>query len=947
MSRVVCLFCLTFTISAPVAVRVDAARVLSVDLAATNRFSGLSVPSGGDGINSPALVDNVACRRMSASKVGYLYVKIDDAAWRQPAPRDIYATFEVFDEGFALLRVQYDKADERPSLASKYTVSPSTALMTGSRKWRRIHFALPMARLAGGQNGGADLRLSAMGAAIRRVELSTAMPDGFAASQEGVDDAALAAIRVDRSPGMEYTLGNDAGPVEAALYRALSVTSVESYVDWAGVEPDREGEWDWSKWDEQVRVLREAHLKWVPFLIAGPAYATPLWFQDGPGSACYRCLEHGQYSKVQSLFNPALRPHIDRFIAAFAARYRDAGVIESILLGVTGIFGESIYPAGQDDGGWTGRLTGPYHNHMGWWAGDPLAIEAFRKAMRQRYREIEKLNESWGTGHRSFDEVATFLPDKAPSDRARYDMAEWYQAAMTEWSVFWVQTTRRHFPDAEIYLCTGGSGDPVLGADFTAQAKAIAPHGAGIRITNEGSDYAHNFTLVREVATATRQYGTFAGFEPASSVNPHGIVARIYGATASGARQLHEYAPNVLNPEAMGAVRSNIGHLIPRKPRIDAALYASRESWAVDPASRSRLHDHAARLRDIVDYDIVTRLSVADGALKGKRSLVVLECPILEPRAATAIESWVNAGGILIVATRTGESVGSRVNDNAAWRGRLLADKGSPIKLDPHVAGRPTTSWSLHIGSAEDSDWITGEWHSPEKGAEWRDQGDVRCRWTGADAIVFLPARPNTEYTLRVHAYLSGHSTKNAKPDENIVVINGHTVGRITRTQPGVTSFSVPVDVVGPNSPALLEFHIKTWKPSEHGMGDQRKLGLRIHRIDWLQNGSAGQNGATDDSQVSLEWRPRPADIRGLTRRIGAGYSVVLPSLADDPVSLARVLAHLMSHTPDYLPDTPALASVDGRIDRRYATSFDNGALWFDGTRSEIKWRPDQSRASP
>jgi len=874
---------------------------------------------------------------MEGPRALYLYVRIEDLAWRKPAPRDIYATFEVFDEGFAFLRVQYDRDDPKPNLASKYTASPTTALMTGSGKWRRVHFALPAARLRGGQNSGADLRLNAPGAAIRRVELSTARPEGFDATSSTIDDSALAAVRVSRPPGMELTLGNDADPLSAALYRAVSISSVESYVDWAGVEPKREGEWDWSKWDAQVRVLREAGLKWVPFLIAGPAYATPLWFQDGPDSARYRCLEHGRESKVQTLFNPALRPHIDRFLAAFAARYRDSGVIESVLLGITGIFGESIYPAGHADGGWTDRLTGPYHNHLGWWAGDPLAITAFRTAMRLHYADIGTLNGSWGTHYKSFEEISPFLPEKAPSDRARYDMAEWYQTAMTEWAAFWVQTTRKHFPNDEIYLCTGGAGDPILGADLTAQAKAIAPHRAGIRITNEGSDYAHNFTLVREVATATSLYGTFAGFEPASSVNADGIVARIYGATASGARQLHEYAPNVLNPPGMRAFRANIAHLVPRKPRIDAALYASRESWAIDAGARGRFHDHAARLRDITDYRIVTRLSLADGALQGTRSLVILECPALEPAAAKAIESWVRAGGILIAATRTNEPVASRLDDNAAWRKRLFADETGPVPMDPHLVGVAPEAWSLHVGSDQDRDWIFGDWHLPEKAASWKDLPEPRSRWTSAHAGVYLPTRPTRPHTLRLHAYLSGHSVKAATPEENILLINGHVIAHIDRTQPGITTVAVPADVIGSNTLAHLEFRIRTWKPSEHGSGDTRDLGLMVHRIEWSRNGPPTPE-SPPMPPVAIEWRPRPDATRSLTRRVGSGFTLLLPRLSDDPPMLARALAAIFSHSAEYFAGAPSLAPVDGRLDQRYATTCDDGILWFDAPEAKIRW---------
>ena len=36
---------------------------------------------------------------------------------------------------------------------------------------------------------------------------------------------------------------------------------------------------------------------------------------------------------------------------------------------------------------------------------------------------------------------------------------------------------------------------PEHGSDFSAQAKLAAKYGAGIRITNESSSFAHNFRL--------------------------------------------------------------------------------------------------------------------------------------------------------------------------------------------------------------------------------------------------------------------------------------------------------------------------------------------------------------------------------------------------------------------------------------------------------------------
>ncbi len=645
---------------------------LTIFLGQQNRGAGLEVLSGGDGANVPLDIEGVPARRVSGPRASYLYVKIVHPAWTN-APCAAYLSVDVLDEQFTRLTAEYDRADASPNLRTLYTRSRQSILLVGSGRWRTVTFFLPDLRLGHGQNGGADFRLVARGLAVRHITLSPAPPRDFDPDQP-VDPETLRSLAVNRPAGMEVTFGNDATLADAQLFKALGVSSVESYVDWAGVEPEPD-RWDWSKWDAQVAILQKTGLKWVPFLIAGPAYATPLWFQNSPQSHVFRCLEHGQDSRVQSIFNPELRPRVAAFLAAFAERYAASNVIENVLLGVTGIYGESIYPAGPE-GGWTGKLTGSYHNHHGWWAGDPLAVAAFRAAMKKHYADIAALNAAWDTRYADFTEVAPFLPAKAANDRARADMAEWYQQAMTDWAAFWVAETRHVLPKTEIYLCTGGHGVPFLGADFTAQAKAIAPFGAGVRITNEGSDYTHNFQLTREVATATRLYQTFCGFEPASKVSSTGNIARIYNATASGAHQLHCYTDNVLghNPAAsLQAFRTNLCWLAPRQPLVTAALYLPRESWAVDETILDGCYILSRQLRDVTDLDFVTRLSVADGALRTCRLLVLAEAPVLEPAAAAQLEQWVQAGGTLVVATRKNVLPGSRLYDLAAWRDRLLA----------------------------------------------------------------------------------------------------------------------------------------------------------------------------------------------------------------------------------------------------------------------------------
>ena len=879
---------------------------LGVSLGSTVDACGLHVPSGGDGANEPATIGGSAARRIAGPRSLYLYVRVTDPVWTNGPVADAWAVFEVFDDRVARVGVQYDRSSP-DAPADRYAESPRSGWLVGSRAWRRVAFPLPGLSLRHGQNHGADFRLHGRDLAVRRIELTDRRPP------EADAPAVPPVLAVHRPPGMELTFGNDASAEDAAVFRMLSLTSVESYVDWAGVEPERD-RWDWSKWDAQVAVLEKAGLKWVPFLIAGPAYATPLGFQDGPDSRFYRCLEHGKEGRVQSLFNPALRPQVERFIAAFAARYRDRGIVESLLLGVTGIYGESIYPAGPE-GGWTARLTGSYHNHAGWWAGDPLAAAAFRDAMRARYADVAALNRAWGTAHASFDAVAPFLPAQAPNDRARADFVEWYQQAMTDWSVFWARTVRRHFPATPVYLCTGGDGDPMLGADFTAQAAAIAPFGAGIRITNEGSDYANNFTLTREVATATRAYGTFCGFEPASGVDATGNVARIYNATASGARQLHCYTSNVLggDPEALDLFIRTAPMLSPRVPQPDLAIYLPRETWALEPDANERLRAIARAVRDVADPDFVTRRTVVDGHLKGCRLLLLAEAPVIEPAAADAIETWVRAGGTLVVATQADElQLAGRLYDLAAWRERMLpALKATPRVVVDRLVGPAPARWVLDVGSGGDGPWLDGDWHGPET------RGEAMCRWSGARPRIRLPSVAGVAHTLRL--VLNAPSAAMGANGVRVLV-DGREAGRITRHGAVDAVFEVPAPAA-PGGISTLELECRTWKPSAVAKTtDSRDLGVEVRRVEWSRAGA----GDAAPGIATLAREVDPAAVAAATRAVGRGRVVLLPGWSGRPSDLARVVAHLLP------------GAADGRLDGRFATRTADGVLWLDPAKAEI-----------
>jgi len=481
----------------------------------------------------------------------------------------------------------------------------------------------------------------------------------------------------------------------ARLYKSLGATSVESYVTWETCEKTGEGSWNWSKWDSVVDVLKKNNIKWVPFLILGPAYSTPGWFREGKEHFPCRCLEHGTDSKIESLWNPNLPKRIDRFIKAFSDRYRDSGVIESVLLGIQGDFGEAIYSV--YGGGWTFDIPGKYHNHPGYWCDDPYALADFRLFIRQRYISLDKVNKAWGTGYSDFskidfpgrkdklDKFEKVVQSGNPHARRQWiDFIDWYRGAMTNWADMWMGTTRKYFPNTQIYLCTGGDSRPQLGSNFAEQTRVSAKHGAGVRITNEASDYKTNFSYTGWVASAGKHYKTFYGFEPAGEENENGIIARIYNATAAGANQLFDYPSNVTSSMNRTNVQKEhfkyLFHV--SEPIVPVALWYPNVSLTLKWGG---FLEKSALFRDYTDFDFIDETMLGTGALEGHKILVIIQGEVMETADANRIADWIRKGGYAIVmevpkfenveATPEPEQIlfgDNGSNDRMNGRGRIL-----------------------------------------------------------------------------------------------------------------------------------------------------------------------------------------------------------------------------------------------------------------------------------
>jgi len=473
--------------------------------------------------------------------------------------------------------------------------------------------------------------------------------------------------------GIELCLGcgPDLTDTDAARIRALGFTSVEQYVHWGTVENSGEGDFDFSLWDEQVAILDRHGLKWVPFLIAGPAYSLPDWFRQSPGHRGAVCLEHRLPSQIQSAFDRSFDRHVERFLTAFANQYRERGVIEALLLGITGDFGEAIYPVTGTT--WTQVTPGPYHTHAGYWCGDPLAEADFLRSILDQYEDdITRLNTAWGTAYIQPGEItlpALRIPDgieafradeltppgtfsiRSPHDRRRWlDFIAWYRGAMNALAEMWLGTTRRVFPDHPIYLCTGGDAPPHQGAHFGDQCVIAAAVGGGVRITNENSNYPNNFAITRWVTSAGRFHGAYTGIEPAGGVNEYGVTCRIYNAMVSGAKNLHFYAPNIVHHrETVEAWHAHYGHIRPIEPILEVGFYHPDTSIMLGLVSTRDVFRQVGQLRDLTDLELVDDTMIGAGVLEQLRVLVLAHCPVTEGPVLERIGTWQSAGGILVM----------------------------------------------------------------------------------------------------------------------------------------------------------------------------------------------------------------------------------------------------------------------------------------------------------
>jgi hypothetical protein len=431
------------------------------------------------------------------------------------------------------------------------------------------------------------------------------------------------------------------------LVRALGFNGLESYVRWNTVE-HAQGVFDWSYYDSIVAEAKKHGLQWSPFIIAGPAYTLPEWFHDGPDFLGYECLEHRQRTDIQTIFSDPWPKYVQRYISEFGRHYRDAGALLEVNLGISGDYGEVLYPATA--GANMGYLSRPFHTHNGYWAAGDEAVRSFRTWLRARYPSIGELNTAWQAKFDSFDQVETFLPDTARSSRQKLDFYKWYLDSMSDWAYCWDEWSKEAVPQTPIYQKVGGNGEAYLGADFTRLTRDAAKRGVGIRETCEGDNFPQNFGMTRLLASATRMYGARYEMEPAGRVATRGVVSRVFGALVDDVDQLFYYGYNFFgSDQAIGKWLTYAPMLDHRaKPLIDIAVFYPTTAIKLDNPGGRPFFGRADSLRVITDHDFVSEDMILDDALSRYKVLIFLWGNWIEKPVLDRVTQWVKAGGTVM-----------------------------------------------------------------------------------------------------------------------------------------------------------------------------------------------------------------------------------------------------------------------------------------------------------
>lgn len=484
-----------------------------------------------------------------------------------------------------------------------------------------------------------------------------------------------------------------------ARLKSMGLVANEDYVAWGAVEKSP-GVWDWKQHDAMEKNLHAAGLRYVVY---DWVHFPPLWLRTNSNRTLMKCLEHGQECNYLSIFDPQTIVWYDHFYQNLAKHFTNR--IDDVYACILGPYGEGNYPLMVPD--WVNMG----HCHEGYWCGDAYARVAFQKMMRHKYRRIAKLNKTWGTDYRSFDDVVMpkelandkFKPSLAafvtPQDKQRWlDFITWYHQAIIDFAEQSVRTVLRYFPASKVRIKPGGNARGVNPIAWGTYCPGYAKMAKPYHIVLQPADCGGAVFGDKWMGTAYQFYNVTECTEPAGGLDENTFVRRMFSDASCGARQFFTYEFEQHHTNMQKYV-----HLLTGKPGdTEVAVYCPTTLYRFGESLDATVQS-GYPLRDLCEFDVLDEILINDGALNAHhyKALIIFQGEVVEEKILDAFQKFARDGGRIIcigpVGMKNVEGLawhpkGGKIfetaplNKDRAWlkqlREQLVGLKGVDGKLD-------------------------------------------------------------------------------------------------------------------------------------------------------------------------------------------------------------------------------------------------------------------------
>jgi hypothetical protein len=542
----------------------------------------------------------------------------------------------------------------------------------------------------------------------------------------------------------------------------------------------------------------------------------------------------------------------------------------------------------------------------GFWSGDPMAMESWRRALIAKHGDIPKAYTAWGMT----PDDPNLLPvplDASYPYVARLEYQDWYRSALPSMGAALADIGVNVFKNTPIVIPLGPPNDlPELGLDVFRLAEAVRPNAAALKVTNLGLyDFAENWAIsLGKVRGAAKAAGV-----PVVTASPYGspeeFSERLFEALALGATAMIDA------PSAFLGNRRNLADLskglVHEPPRTDVAILHPTSSHLLNPGrpTPAATYRGAVELRDYADFDILEETAVVGGGLAPYRVAVLYEGSIWRQATLEALKKWVSEGGT-VVAHDFGKMADPRGNTSVYQE---LFGFGAELPAAPESLrwqGEVPASYRIDVGATGDEKFVLRGW----------GEADGTSRRAFPGAVLRLPIKEGTSVvTVTLNKAPAGGRVE-FKTGERLLAGVG--------SDGGVKQVQFAIDSGMAKNGVLLIT----------AGGFDGNAELRIDTIDVAADAASETVLLTGsfDAPITIE------NVKSWTRAYGKGAAVFAPlgrGAREQYLSVVRHAVFSLTQLGEGKRDAPA---VDNRADGVYALDLGDRIGVFNSTNNAIEW---------